>query len=61
MVPGGEYDFTDNCDALVTIAAPATANYLNTQCYWFTVYGNNNAAYVKSALALIVGTIFLYV
>ena len=60
MVPGGEYDFTTNCDAVVTLTAPAGASYLSTQCYDFTVYGNNNDLFMKSALILMVGTLFLY-
>ena len=46
IYPGGSYDYSGYCDAMVTLTADASINTSNNECATFVIYGNNHGSYL---------------
>ena len=56
LLAGGVVDFTDKCDAYVSIKK--FSNFTSSGCVEWKVYGNMHASYIKGALIIAVGSLF---
>ena len=60
ITSGTQTDFSANCDAVVTITAPAAIDTTKNECMQFVVYGNAGASYMNSALSLAAASMLAY-
>ena len=60
MTSGSYYDFTANCDAVVSVTAPAIVDATKNECTSFTIYGNAGSQYLNTALSMAAATMLAY-
>ena len=60
LTSGSWYDYSANCDAVLSIVAPAAIDTTKNECAAFTIYGNAGAQYIQTALSLGIASMLAY-